>query len=110
MRPLLSFFPFSFPFLFLYFLYSFLLFPVSSPHPLRIPSPPSSFVALLSLDTDLVLSTALPLTETLERSGDMDGDGVITNMEFFQALDPNLPDSNDYVFDTFDWTHCDNIK
>ena len=43
-------------------------------------------------DTDQVLSTMLPLTEVLEQSGDLDGDGVITNMEFFQALDPNLPD------------------
>ena len=60
-------------------------------------------------ENDLVFPVALPLTEALERSTDANADGIVTNVEFFRALDPNLPDSNDYVFDNFDWTHCDRI-
>ena len=59
--------------------------------------------------TDLVFPVALPLTETIERGVDMNEDGIVTNWEFFRALDPNLPDNNDYVFDNFDWDHCDNM-
>ena len=60
-------------------------------------------------ENDLVFPVALPLTEALERSTDANADGIVTNVEFFRALDPNLPDSNDYVFDNFDWAHCDRI-
>ena len=59
--------------------------------------------------TDLVFPVALPLTETVERGVDMNEDGIVTNWEFFRALDPNLPDNNDYVFDHFDWDHCDKL-
>ncbi len=42
----------------------------------------------------------------MERGVDMNEDGIVTNWEFFRALDPSLPDNNDYVFDNFDWGHC----
>ena len=60
-------------------------------------------------ENDLVFPVALPLTEAMERATDANTDGIVTNVEFFRALDPNLPDSNDYVFDNFDWAHCDRI-
>jgi Ca2+-binding EF-hand superfamily protein len=37
---------------------------------------------------------------------DENGDGNISNWEFFQALDPNNLYGNDYVFDNFKWDHC----
>ena len=37
---------------------------------------------------------------------DADGDGVVTNWEFYLSLDPNDIEGNDYVFDNFDWPHC----
>ena len=36
-----------------------------------------------------------------------DKDGLITNWEFYLALDPNNMEGNDYVFDHFEWPHCD---
>ena len=36
-----------------------------------------------------------------------DKDGIITNWEFYLALDPNYMEGNDYVFDHFEWPHCD---
>jgi len=32
---------------------------------------------------------------------------LITNWEFYLALDPNNMEGNDYVFDHFAWPHCD---
>jgi hypothetical protein len=49
---------------------------------------------------------SLPYTDALEAVADADGDGVITNWEFFEAIDPNNVDGNDYVFDNFNWDHC----
>jgi hypothetical protein len=43
----------------------------------------------------------------LRRFADTNGDKVISNWEFFLALDPNNIDGNDYVFDNFDWEHCE---
>jgi hypothetical protein len=54
-----------------------------------------------------VLPSALSLTPIFSTNGaDLDGDGVISNYEFYLALDPGNPDMNDYVFDNFEWTHC----
>ena len=38
---------------------------------------------------------------------DADGDGNVTNWEFYMALDPNSAYLNDYVFDNFLWDHCE---
>jgi hypothetical protein len=54
-----------------------------------------------------VLPEALRLTPIFYENGaDIDGDGVISNMEFYLALDPSNPEKNDYVFDNFEWNHC----
>lgn len=49
---------------------------------------------------------SLPYTDAIENVADADNDGVVTNWEFFQAIDPNNIDGNDYVFDNFLWDHC----
>jgi len=50
---------------------------------------------------------SLPYTDAVTAIADADGDGVVTNWEFFLALDPNNMDGSDYVFDNFEWNHCD---
>jgi hypothetical protein len=55
---------------------------------------------------DNVLPDKLPLTSRLHAAADLDNNGVITNYEFFIALNPNDPELNDYVFDDFTWSHC----
>jgi hypothetical protein len=37
---------------------------------------------------------------------DADGDGYISNWEYFMAIDPNNLHGVDYVYDNFDWDHC----
>lgn len=39
-------------------------------------------------------------------AADTDGDGQVSNWEFYQALNPNTAEGNDYVFDNFNWLHC----
>jgi hypothetical protein len=63
--------------------------------------------------TDPVLSVKLPLTDAVLKAAkavDMgpngNGDGEISNWEYFIAVDPNDVNGNDYVFDHFDWPHC----
>jgi hypothetical protein len=63
--------------------------------------------------TDPVLSVKLPLTDAVLAaclevdSGPLgNGDGEISNFEYFLAVDPNHVEGNDYVFDNFKWDHC----
>ena len=56
---------------------------------------------------DKVLPDALKFTDAVMAVADTNGDKVISNWEFFLALDPNNVDGNDYVFDNFDWDHCE---
>jgi hypothetical protein len=56
---------------------------------------------------DQVLPDKLPLTDVLEKAADSSRDMRLTNWEFFEALDPNDPSKNDYVFDHFTWEHCE---
>jgi hypothetical protein len=46
-------------------------------------------------------------TPALDRIVDKNGDGTVTNWEFYLALDPNVIDGNDYVYDHFEWPHCE---
>ncbi len=46
------------------------------------------------------------LTDAIGSIADFDGDGIITNYEFYTALDPNEMSWNDYVFAHFRWDHC----
>jgi hypothetical protein len=48
----------------------------------------------------------LPPTFNMELV-DVDRDGILSNMEFYLALEPNNPDLNDYVLDNFLWAHCE---
>lgn len=54
-----------------------------------------------------VLPSRLHFTHAIKQNADADHDGVITNWEFYKALDPNDMYVNDYVFDDFQWDHCD---
>lgn len=58
---------------------------------------------------DKVLADRLPFTEQVANVADFNGDGVISNWEMYLAIDPNLRDGNDYVFDNFNWDHCDDM-
>jgi len=56
---------------------------------------------------DYVLPVRLPFTDIMIAGGsDKNGDGRLSNWEFFLALDPNNVYSNDYIFDNFEWDHC----
>ena len=46
--------------------------------------------------------TILPRIAT---AADVNGDGIITNMEFYDAMDPAVFNT-DYVYDNFEWAHC----
>jgi hypothetical protein len=46
--------------------------------------------------------TILPRIAT---AADVNGDGIITNMEFYNAMDPAVFNA-DYVYDNFEWAHC----
>lgn len=56
--------------------------------------------------TDPALPSSLPWLDGFETIADTDGDGTITNWEYYVAIDPNNVNGVDYVFDTFDWDHC----
>jgi hypothetical protein len=58
---------------------------------------------------DVVLKDMLPMTPTAEAYADRDGDGVVTNWEFYLTLDPNVMEASDYVFDNFKWDHCEGV-
>lgn len=57
--------------------------------------------------TDPALPSNLPWLDGFETMADSDGDGTISNWEYYVAIDPNNVNGLDYVFDTFDWDHCD---
>lgn len=59
---------------------------------------------------DPALPDAMPYTSAIDDSADLNGDGVISNWEFYLVLNPNDRDANDYVFDNFDWDHCTNVQ
>ena len=56
--------------------------------------------------TDSVLPASLPLLDGFAELADTDGDGIITNIEYYLAINPNNEDGLDYVFDHFEWSHC----
>lgn len=41
----------------------------------------------------------------LEDVADLNGNGVVSNEEFYDITDPSL-DNIDYIFDNFEWPHC----
>jgi hypothetical protein len=56
---------------------------------------------------DNVLPDMLKFTSAISSVADADNNGNISNWEFYLALDPNSAYLNDYVFDNFEWTHCE---
>lgn len=48
----------------------------------------------------------LPLPPALILAGDVNLDGALSNFEFTEALDPNVEAGTLYIFDHFDWEHC----
>ena len=56
---------------------------------------------------DPVLPSTLPLLDGFLEKADSDGDGIVSNWEYYKAIDPNDTEGLDYVFDTFSWSHCD---
>ena len=56
---------------------------------------------------DNVLPDSLQFTNAVSAVADSDGNGNVSNWEFYDALDPNEMSKNDYVFDNFEWTHCE---
>lgn len=49
----------------------------------------------------------LPLPKHLVDISDVNQDGVMSNIELFEAIDPTKEDGTTYIFDNFEWTHCD---
>jgi hypothetical protein len=59
--------------------------------------------------SDPALPSSLTWLDGFEEIADTDGDGIITNWEYYLAINPNNEDGLDYVFDHFEWEHCNNI-
>lgn len=49
----------------------------------------------------------LPLPANLIKFADQNGDGHLSNIEFWEGVDPNTNGGVDYIFDSFEWPHCD---
>ena len=45
----------------------------------------------------------LPLLATMEAQADVDGDGVVSNIELYNAIDPTVY-LLDYIYNDFKWT------
>lgn len=60
--------------------------------------------------TDSVLPASLPLLDGFSEFADTDGDGIITNWEYYIAINPNNGDGLDYIFDNFEWSHCSTLS
>jgi hypothetical protein len=48
----------------------------------------------------------LPLPAHLISAGDTNGDGELSNVEFYEVMDPTSGDAATYIYDNFDWSHC----
>jgi len=47
----------------------------------------------------------LTIVPRIANAADVNGDGIITNMEFYNVMDPAVFNA-DYVYDNFEWAHC----
>ena len=70
------------------------------------PTYPQAYTCVGHGPNDPVLPDALPMVGDFAATADANHDGLITNWEFYTAIDPNNPNSVDYVFDDFQWSHC----
>lgn len=55
---------------------------------------------------DAVISAPVPLPQKIIELGDDNGDGVLSNIEFYEVSDPTTGDGLDYIFADFKWDHC----
>lgn len=72
------------------------------------PTYPEAFTCKGHEAEDHVLPDVLPFIRGFQKLADANGDGVVTNWEYYQAIDPNNVTGVDYVFSNFDWSHCFN--
>lgn len=70
---------------------------------------PEAYTCVGHADTDPALPSALQWLDGFEELADTDGDGTISNWEYYVAMDPNNVNGVDYVFDSFEWSHCDGV-
>jgi len=67
---------------------------------------PESYTCTGHDASDAALPASLPWLDGFEEFADTDGDGIVTNWEYYIAINPNNGDGLDYVFDNFEWSHC----
>ena len=67
---------------------------------------PEAYTCVGHAANDSALPSNLPWLDGFEDFADTDGDGIITNWEYYLALDPNEVDGLDYIYDNFEWEHC----
>jgi len=56
---------------------------------------------------DAVLQN-LPIPQRLVNYADSNGDGHLSNIEFWEGVDPVSGAGLDYIYDNFEWNHCTN--
>jgi len=67
---------------------------------------PEAYTCVGHNATDSVLPSTLQFLDGFMEMADTDTDGIVTNWEYYVAIDPNNKEGVDYVFDTFEWSHC----
>jgi hypothetical protein len=68
---------------------------------------PEAYTCEGHAEGDRAVPEGIPLTHQMDKIADADGDGIVTNIEFYNALDPTNVNGQDYVFDNFKWDHCE---
>jgi hypothetical protein len=48
----------------------------------------------------------LALPSHLIKTADVNGDGILSNIEFYDGIDPSTGVGMDYIYDNFKWDHC----
>jgi hypothetical protein len=67
---------------------------------------PLGYTCLGHAMDDIVLPDRLPMIEGFVNNADKNGDGLISNWEYFLGTNPNDALGLDYVYDSFEWPHC----
>jgi len=70
------------------------------------PTYPEAYTCYGHGPDDAVLPDGLPLLEGYADLADTNRDGMVTNWEYYLAIDPNNVEGADYVFNHFKWDHC----
>jgi hypothetical protein len=67
---------------------------------------PEAYTCAGHAKDDAALPKDLPLISGFLDKADSNQDGSISNWEYFLATNPNDADGVDYVYDNYDWSHC----